>query len=276
MSQTTLKHGSKGEAVTELQALLNQAGHPISVDGWFGDATEAAVRAYQAAQTPPLVTDGIAGAQTLATLRGQRSPQMLSQDAIAAAAELLGVEAAAVMAINRVEAAGRGFLSDGRIKILFERHIFYREVQKQHSAAVAAKWAREAPHICNKAPGGYNGGAAEYPRFSRAFIIDADCAMKACSWGAYQIMGFNHRQAGFKTVGEMVDAMKSGENTQLLAFAAFIKADKALHTALKNKDWPDFARRYNGPDYRKNAYHTKLADAYQHYAALYPANTEAV
>ena len=116
MSQTTLKHGSKGEAVTELQALLNQAGHPISVDGWFGDATEAAVRAYQAAQTPPLVTDGIAGAQTLATLRGQRSPQMLSQDAIAAAAELLGVEAAAVMAINRVEAAGRGFLSDDELR----------------------------------------------------------------------------------------------------------------------------------------------------------------
>ena len=95
MSQTTLKHGSKGEAVTQLQALLNQADHPLSIDGWFGDATEAAVRAYQAAQTPPLITDGIAGAQTHAALRGQRSPKMLSQTAIEEAAALLGVEAAA-------------------------------------------------------------------------------------------------------------------------------------------------------------------------------------
>ena len=268
MSQTTLKHGSKGEAVTQLQALLNQAGHPLSIDGWFGDATEAAVRAYQAAQTPPLITDGIAGAQTHAALRGQRSPKMLSQTAIEEAAALLGVEAAAIMAINRIEAAGSGFLSDGRIKILFERHIFYRELQKQHSAATAAQWAREAPHICNKAPGGYKGGPAEYPRFSRAFTIDPESAMKSCSWGAYQIMGFNHRQAGFKTVGEMVEALKTGENAQLIAFATFIKADKALHQALQDKNWEKFAQLYNGPAYRKNAYHTKLAEAYQRYSTL--------
>lgn len=175
------------------------------------------------------------------------------------------------MAVSRVEAQGRGFLSDGRVKILFERHIFYRELQKKHGDAEAEFWARQAPHICSKSPGGYKGGPAEYPRFSRAFAIDADCAMKSCSWGAYQIMGFNHRQAGFKTVGEMVDAVKTGENAQLMAFAAFIKADKAMHAALVKKDWPDFARRYNGPDYRRNAYDTKLADAYQRYVAMHPA-----
>ena len=266
-----LKFGSKGAEVETLQRLLNAAGANIKPDGSFGTATEKAVRTFQAAQTPPLVADGIAGVQTLAALEGRRSPKMLDQTAIEAAAALLGVEVAAIMAVNRIEAAGRGFLADGRIKILFERHIFYRELTKKHSTATADKWAAEAPHICNKAPGGYKGGTAEYPRFSRAFGIDADCAMKSCSWGAYQIMGFNHRQAGFKTVGEMVDALKTGENAQIMAFANFIKADKALHQALVKKDWPDFARRYNGPDYRRNAYDTKLADAYQRYAALHPA-----
>ena len=33
-------------------------------------------------RAPPLVTDGIAGAQTHAALRGQRSPKMLSQTGI--------------------------------------------------------------------------------------------------------------------------------------------------------------------------------------------------
>ena len=266
-----LKFGSKGAEVETLQRLLNAAGANVKTDGWFGTATEKAVREFQAAATPPLVADGIAGAQTLAALQGRRTPDMLDQTAIESAAALLGVEVAAVMAVSRVEAQGRGFLSDGRVKILFERHIFYRELQKKHGDAEAEFWARQAPHICSKSPGGYKGGPAEYPRFSRAFAIDADCAMKSCSWGAYQIMGFNHRQAGFKTVGEMVDAVKTGENAQLMAFAAFIKADKAMHAALVKKDWPDFARRYNGPDYRRNAYDTKLADAYQRYAALHPA-----
>lgn len=265
MSQT-LKYGSTGTAVAELQGLLKAAGHNIEADGWFGAATEAAVKQFQAAQTPPLVTDGIAGAQTLATLQGRRTSTMLTQTALQTAAESLGVEVAAVMAVNRIEAVGRGFLSDGRVKILFERHIFYRQLKTKYGAATAEKWARELPHICNKKPGGYKGGAAEYPRFTRAFIIDADCAMKACSWGAYQIMGFNHKAAGFKTVGEMVDAVKTGEDAQLHAFAAFIRADKNLHQALINKDWAAFARLYNGPDYRKNAYDTKLADAYEYFA----------
>lgn len=268
---TILKYGSKGSDVAALQNLLIAAGHKISADGWFGDATEAAVLAFQAAQIPPLVTDGRAGPQTLAALRGERKADMLDQAAIEAAAALLGVDVAAVMAVSKVEARGRGFLPDGRVKILFERHIFYRELAKKHGAATAAKWAREAPHICSKIPGGYKGGAAEYPRFSRAFTIDPDCAMKACSWGAYQIMGFNHAAAGYKTVGEFVDSMKQGENAHLLAFAAFIGADKALHAALKARDWPKFAEIYNGPAYQKNAYDTKLAAAYAQFARLYPA-----
>ena len=130
-----LKFGSKGAEVETLQRLLNAAGANVKTDGWFGTATEKAVREFQAAATPPLVADGIAGAQTLAALQGRRTPDMLDQTAIESAAALLGVEVAAVMAVSRVEAQGRGFLSDGRVKILFERHIFYRELQKKHGDA---------------------------------------------------------------------------------------------------------------------------------------------
>ncbi|MFV2029807.1 N-acetylmuramidase domain-containing protein [Neisseria sp. S1] len=262
---TILKVGSVGSEVAALQGLLNAAGHKVEVDGWFGRKTEQAVRAFQASQLPPLVVDGRAGMQTMAALRGQRQENMLDQTAIESAAAMLDVDVAAIMAVNQVEARGRGFLNDGRVKILFERHIFYKLLKEKHGVAYADKIAATSPHVCNKARGGYKGGAAEYPRFSRAFYIDGEIAMMSCSWGAYQIMGFNHRAAGFKTVGEFVDTMKTSENAHLIAFAEFIKADKNLHQALKNRDWADFARRYNGPDYRANAYDTKLANAYVYF-----------
>ena len=46
--ERTLKRGLKGEDVKTLQRLLGDLGHPTGVDGDFGPATEAAVRAYEA------------------------------------------------------------------------------------------------------------------------------------------------------------------------------------------------------------------------------------
>lgn len=64
---TTLKNGSKGSAVSELQTLLNKLGYNCgNVDGIFGAKTENAVRAYQAAKG--LTVDGKAGEQTLTVL----------------------------------------------------------------------------------------------------------------------------------------------------------------------------------------------------------------
>jgi N-acetyl-anhydromuramyl-L-alanine amidase AmpD len=44
--------------------------------------------------------------------------------------------------------------------------------------------------------------------------------------------------------------------------ARFIQKS-GLKKALDNRDWEAFARGYNGAGYRRNAYHTKLAAAYQ-------------
>jgi hypothetical protein len=62
-ARPTLRRGSTGSAVRELQSALQRAGHnPGTVDGIFGSQTEAAVRSFQAAQS--LTVDGIVGAQT--------------------------------------------------------------------------------------------------------------------------------------------------------------------------------------------------------------------
>lgn len=58
-----LKRGSKGQAVSALQEMLNKLGFDCgTVDGIFGTKTEAAVRSFQAAQG--LTVDGIAGEMT--------------------------------------------------------------------------------------------------------------------------------------------------------------------------------------------------------------------
>lgn len=57
--RATLRKGSKGEAVKELQTALNKAGASLVVDGSFGPVTEAALKAYQTAQN--IEADGVCG-----------------------------------------------------------------------------------------------------------------------------------------------------------------------------------------------------------------------
>jgi peptidoglycan LD-endopeptidase CwlK len=61
-----LKRGSKGEAIKELQKILNKLGYKLVVDGIFGVNTEKAVRNFQAKNG--LAVDGIVGKHTYAKL----------------------------------------------------------------------------------------------------------------------------------------------------------------------------------------------------------------
>jgi peptidoglycan hydrolase-like protein with peptidoglycan-binding domain len=61
-----VRRGDKAHPVPSLQYLLRERGHAIAVDGDFGPATEAAVRAFQ--QSRGLAVDGIAGPHTWGAL----------------------------------------------------------------------------------------------------------------------------------------------------------------------------------------------------------------
>lgn len=61
-----IKKGSKGYAVKKLQQLLNDKGYKLTVDGDFGEKTDAAVREYQKANH--LEVDGEVGEHTWASL----------------------------------------------------------------------------------------------------------------------------------------------------------------------------------------------------------------
>lgn len=253
-----LRLGDRGSAVVELQGLLNKHGASLAADGIFGPATEKAVRDFQ--RQAGLVVDGIAGPKTLAMLRGAQRGKLLGEDDIIRAAQALGVEPAAIKAVNEVESRGNGFLPDGRPVILFERHIMRRRLLDY--GFPADKLEAEYPHIVNKATGGYLGGVREWTRFEEAAGIHRAAAIESTSWGLFQIMGMHWRHLQYPSAEAFFDAMHESEGAQLDAFVRFIQADSRLIEALRNKDWASFARWFNGPAYAKNQYDTKLSTAY--------------
>ena len=158
-----------------------------------------------------------------------------------------------------VESRGDGFLSENRPKILFERHIFSRYSGRKHDGA--------HPDISNRKAGGYQGGAKEYERLEKAIALDLIAGLKSASWGRFQIMGFNHEVCGYNLVEDFIDAMKESEDNHLAAFVGFVQGN-GLAPALRRRDWATFARRYNGPNYRRNKYDEKMDAAYRRFAGI--------
>lgn len=167
----------------------------------------------------------------------------------------LGVEIAALKAVAQVESAGDGFLPNGYPKILFEGHLFSKYTlgafDKLEPTISYPKWTKEH----------YLGGAKEYNRLHVATSLNKDAALKATSWGKFQILGANFKDAGFERVVLFVDAMHQTEREHLRAFINIIRAWQ-LVDALKYHKWEIFARKYNGPGFKQNQYDEKMFEAY--------------
>jgi hypothetical protein len=196
--------------------------------------------------------------------------QPLTRAGLNKALDLLGLgpnDAAYIWTVVEVETAGVtqgfGFRVDRRPQILFERHIFCKRTDGCFDS--------EAPDVSGPA-GGYGTLAEQYTKLEKAIALCAKAklgiepALKSASWGMGQVMGFNHEVAGFTSAARMAQAMVRGEDAQLAAIAAFLKAN-GLATLLQKKDWAGFAKRYNGPTYWKNHYDIKLAEQYQRFAS---------
>lgn len=193
-------------------------------------------------------------------------------------AQQLGCQVAQIKAVWEVESGGGGWHKDARAdilaldgpggfldgphlpKILFEAHIFDRYTEgrfrQSHPNLSSARWNRKL----------YVGGQGEYVRLWNAMKLDRTAALLSASVGGAQIMGFNHKAAGYETVEAFWEGMKQSERKHLDAFASFI-ASKKLHAALRQistspASCAAFAKGYNGEKYEVNNYHGKIAKAY--------------
>lgn len=102
---------------------------------------------------------------------------------------------------------------------------------------------------------------AEWNAFNLARTrFDPHAAKLSISMGLPQIMGFNHRYAGYESVEEMFTAFRDSANAQILGFFDFIRAEPIQIWSLRNGDLYRFAAAYNGAGQAQH-YGDLIADA---------------
>lgn len=179
-------------------------------------------------------------------------------------AEEFGIDPAGLLAIAEVESNGVAFarfLGRREPLIRFEAHYFDRRLSGDKRAAarvkgLAAPMAETIPNPKEQ--------AARWSMLEKAAAIDAKAAYESTSWGLGQVMGAHWAWLGYASVHALVGEARSGAASQARLMARYV--DKAgLREALNRRDWAAFARAYNGPGYKQNAYDRKIAAAHARY-----------
>jgi len=172
--------------------------------------------------------------------------------------KLIGVGEDEIHAILDTETRGTGFDSKNRPIILFEPHIFHKQLSAHKPELLKTAITKG---LAYKTWGTKKYPKDSYPVLEQAILLDEELALRSASWGLGQVMGFNHSMAGYVSAKEMVEKFREDEENHLLAMVRFIIA-AGLDDELRAHNWVGFARGYNGSGFAKNGYHTKLADAY--------------
>lgn len=196
---------------------------------------------------------------------------MINDIQFAEAAGIIGCDVATIRAVNQVEARGKGFLDDGKLKILFEPHIFWQELVR--AGLDPSKYVQGNEDILYRhwKRGAYGPETGQWKRLERAMLIHKQAAMKSASYGSFQIMGFNFKACVFTSVESMVSCFEKDEYEHLKAFCKYV-VKSGLSDELQRHDWAGFAKGYNGEGYKGSPYTTdddydlKLAAAYKKFA----------
>lgn len=182
-------------------------------------------------------------------------------EAARAVGKRTGVPAAVLLAVASVETNLQGFATvAGRPEplIRFEGHWFDRllDEPKRRAARVAG--------LADPRAGAVRNPAAQLERWTmlqRAAAIDAEAAYAATSWGLGQVMGFHWKRLGFASAATLAAEARRSAEGQFAVAAAFLKLG-GLDRLLAERRFAEFARAYNGPNFRANRYDEKIAAAF--------------
>jgi hypothetical protein len=193
---------------------------------------------------------------------------MISDKNFYSCAQLLGCPVWNIRAVHRVESRGAGFYpGTTKLVIKFEGHVFHRYTN--------GRYDKSHPHLSYKAwteQYSKSGEMGAYLRFNEAFRLDPKAAMLSTSWGAFQIMGENYKECGFKSVDEFVTVLRTGDDAHLTAFCRYVLSRKLqvyLADLTKPTNAAGFAYRYNGSLYEKHDYDGQLIKAAQYFKQIY-------
>jgi hypothetical protein len=244
-----IKRGSRGPEVKSFQQfLIDQEILNDVADGIAGPKTAAAIKAFQ--KREGLAADGVAGRNTFKA--AESHGWKLAREPIATAADSeiaaeAGIPVAVLQAFRLTESGGRSSA------IRFEPHVFLR---KRSDLAGAVPYT--------KSDRGYSMIRDETNRaaFEHAFTLDPVAAVESTSWGLYQVLG------GFliSIYGTPEKGVAAFDNDSVTVsdrlVAAWFRANPRAQKAANALDWPELARRYNGPNYAVHSYDKKLAANY--------------
>lgn len=220
---------------------------------------------------PKLVCDGIGGTKTrnaFIQVFTNKNASAVTDEYIKGIAHKLGdSDTKRIKAVAKVESAGSSFDNNGLVKILYERHYFYKFTKR-----VIFFPSTEDHFLSNPQAGGYtldfnkNNVNDSWEKLSYAVCIDPFGAIQSVSIGKFQCMGIYYKQLGYKTPLDMLWAASRSESSHYDMLAGYILNVANLKGAfLKLSTNPEtcraFARGYNGSSYAKYDYHNKLAKA---------------
>jgi hypothetical protein len=171
----------------------------------------------------------------------------------------LGIEAAALHAVAAAEVGSLPPPPIGLPVIRFEVHSILRMSNEDLSSVIELRdaptaWHADA-HWYKNDPDAewervHSGSQAdEWGALAATSGIDPTSAMKCASYGVGQLMGWHYKTLGYETVQEMVADALLGPSSQFDQWGKFFKNknDGALLDSMRNLEWREFARVYNGP-----------------------------
>ena len=217
---------------------------------------------------PLLVEDGKGGALTRSTfilVFVNKNARAIDENERLLIAKSLGdTNTKRIKAVAKVESNGAGWFDSGLPKILYERHYFYRQLNK------TINWLSFG-FLANSSSGGYtinadkNGINDNWDKLAAAVCINPHAAIQSVSIGSFQVMGKWYRECGYSSPIDMLWDARNSEYGHYKMLAGFIKSNNltkqflAISTVAKTNI--PFVRAYNGPAWEKNDYANKLARA---------------
>lgn len=180
-----------------------------------------------------------------------------------------GVSVAIIHAFAEVESGGKsGFGANGLPIIAYEGHVFRKLTRRKDKSypyddthpMLSYKYKQKAGPEWQE---NNKDQTTAWKTLTDAMALDHNAALQSCSWGMFQVMGFNYADCGYASVDDFVTAMKAGESGQLDAFVGYCKKKAGMVEALKTKDFVQMATLYNGEDY--GDYDKRISKAYKKY-----------
>lgn len=231
---------------TELQHWLNLKGANLKVDGVGGIKTRQAF---------------------IQVFLNPCYKKITEQELLSIAKSLGDNNTKRIKAVATVESGGSGFTKDGQVKILWERHLFYKFTNKTIYFDGYTKHMLSA-----QTSGDYSLDINEnlindsWEKLAQAVTIDVDGALQSISMGMFQVLGKYYEECGYAHPIEMLYACSRNEYKQyelLMYYILKVANLKNAFLALSNnpETCRSFAKGYNGSNYTKYNYHTKLASA---------------